>query len=351
MLFTSAVLRPSGGASRLSAALFVGLLLVAPATAAAQAPCTTDARRVVDEIYRHMLERAPDPDSAGHVERLVSGDATVRDIVRDVAVSPEHTRRFFPPGQAIREREQAVGTLYRHLLGRQPDPAGARAYAELSVESGVGAVIDAMFASREYQSAFGDDGVPGSGGLRYCGPDRAQLQPAAGNQPETRFGGMDRNSDGVITRGEWQGSPESFRVHDWNRDGVLSADEVRAGASRRDGGLEDQDFDPTRDDDFPAWSEAVFSSLDHNRDGRLALNEWHGTLAAFAALDRNRDNGLSRAEIYGDARSLGDRFAALDFDGNGVLSLDEWHWSRRSFDQRDTNRNDMLTWREFNSLP
>ena len=386
----------------LRAAVFAGVFLVVPVAAAAQAPCTTDARRVVDEIYRHMLERAPDPGSAGHVERLASGDATVRDLVRAVATSPEHTQRFFPPRQGIEEREQAIGTLYRHLLGRQPDPAGTRAYAELSVASGVGAVIDAILASPEYQSGFGDYGVPGSGGLRYCGQERAQ-RPPAGRQPvEMRFRGMDTNSDGVIARREWRGSAESFRVHDWNRDGVLSGDEVRPGAGRRDGGLEDQDFDPAGDDHFPAWSEAAFSSLDHNRDGRIAPNEWHGdvetfrradrnrngtlssaeflatgadedrddrfgdldanadgrvdrdewhgSVAAFNALDRNGDNGLSRAELHADAGGT-DRFAALDINRNRVLSRDEWHWSRRSFDQRDANRNGALTRREFDGLP
>ena len=38
-------------------ALFA-LLALAPSIAFAQQPCTTDARRVVDELYRHMLERA-----------------------------------------------------------------------------------------------------------------------------------------------------------------------------------------------------------------------------------------------------------------------------------------------------
>ena len=45
-----------------------------------------------------------------------------------------------------------------------------------------------------------------------------------------RFQGLDRNGDGRITRAEWNGSDQSFRVHDWNGDGVLSGDEVRAGA-------------------------------------------------------------------------------------------------------------------------
>lgn len=100
--------------------MFIGVLLVSP-TVAAQAPCTTDARRIVDEIYRH-------------------------------------------------------------LLGRQPDPAGARAFAEVAVTRGVDAVIDEILASPEYRDAFGDTGVPGSGGLRYCASERAERSPA-GSSP------------------------------------------------------------------------------------------------------------------------------------------------------------------------
>ena len=48
----------------------------------------------------------------------------------------------------------------------------------------------------------------------------------------TRYASMDRNHDGVITRDEWHGSDQSFRVHDWNGDGVLSGEELRPGAHR-----------------------------------------------------------------------------------------------------------------------
>ena len=34
--------------------------LVFPSVAAAQQPCTTDGRQVVNELYRHMLERQAD---------------------------------------------------------------------------------------------------------------------------------------------------------------------------------------------------------------------------------------------------------------------------------------------------
>jgi len=382
----------------LRAGIVIGVLLVSPTAVAAQPPCTTDARRVVDEIYRHTLERAPDPGSGTHVERLANGSATVRDLVRLVAKSPEHTQRFFSPGQGRGERERAVGTLYRHLLGRQPDSAGVQAFAELSVTSGVGAVIDEILASPEYQQAFGDNGVPGSGGLRYCGADRPESRPPRQQARDSRFRGMDRNNDGVIARSEWQGSSASFRAHDWNRDGVLSGEEVRAGG-QRGGSLEERDFDPA-DDQFATWSEAGFASLDHNRDGRISSNEWHGDLETFRRVDRNRDSTLSRAEFLassvdddrddrfdhldmnangrvewdewhgsleafdaldrnddtvlsrdelgGNAGRRRDSFTSLDVNRNGTISRDEWHWSRRSFDDQDVDRDGVLTRREFN---
>jgi hypothetical protein len=55
-----------------------------------------------------------------------------------------------------------------------------------------------------------------------------------------RFQEMDRDNDGRISRAEWNGSDQSFKVHDWNGDGVLSGDEVRPGARR---GRQNRDLD------------------------------------------------------------------------------------------------------------
>src|SRR5689334_5342124 len=102
------------------------VLAVIPSVASAQQPCTTDARRVVDELYRHMLERGADPGSAAWVTRLESG-TTVREIVRAIAKSPEHAQRFYNPGEGAVAHERAVANLYRHILGRQPDQGGLAA--------------------------------------------------------------------------------------------------------------------------------------------------------------------------------------------------------------------------------
>ena len=47
------------------------------------------------------------------------------------------------------------------------------------------------------------------------------------------FRGMDRNGDGVITRDEWRGDDNSFQKHDRNGDGVISQDEMRGNGKGR----------------------------------------------------------------------------------------------------------------------
>ena len=67
--------------------------------------------------------------------------------------------------------------------------------------------------------------------------DRKEAKQAAkdkkdGRNATIRFSGLDLNGDRMITRNEWRGSDASFRANDWNRDGVLSGDEVRPDARR-----------------------------------------------------------------------------------------------------------------------
>jgi hypothetical protein len=73
-------------------AILVSALTVIPSLAVAQQPCTGDARQVVDQVYRQVLERSADPSASVWLDHLSSG-ATVREIVRAVAKSPEHLRR------------------------------------------------------------------------------------------------------------------------------------------------------------------------------------------------------------------------------------------------------------------
>lgn len=269
-------------------------LTLAPSVALAQQPCTTDARQVVNELYRHILERAADPGSAQWAQQLESGQ-TVRSVVRAIAMSPEHTEKFWRQESGEEAPYiRAVGTMYRHLLGRQPDAAGARSWANQASRSGVNSIVDEILNSNEYNQQFGDWGVPGSGGLRYCGRNNQganQAPPpaavAANPVTQRRFRGMDRNGDGVISRGEWRGSRQSFEVHDWNNDGVLDGDEVNEAVARQGRTVDDENFDRVD----------RFENLDVNNNNRIDAREWHGTVAAFNRLDLNDDNVLSRSEF------------------------------------------------------
>jgi Ca2+-binding EF-hand superfamily protein len=310
------------------------VLVAVPAMGWAQQPCTTDARRVVDELYRHMLERAADPASAAWVAKLQAG-TTVREIVRAIAASPEHAQRFYNPGEGNVAHERAVATLYRHILGRQPDAAGLRAFTQTAMNNGLAAVVDSIVTSAEYNQNYGDWGVPGSGGIRYCGSGASQTSTARNR--DMRFPALDSNRDGVVSRAEWRGNNNSFRVRDWNGDGVLSGDEVRMGAYPPDDSLEARDFTMVPDDRF--------GYLDADNNGSVSENEWDGTLAAFDRFDRNRDGRLSAAEL-GTVRPP-TPFATVDSNRDGRVVISEWPWSRRSFIQQDADSDGVITRSEY----
>jgi hypothetical protein len=175
--------------------------------------------------------------------------------------------------------------------------------------------------------------------------DAAAQQRAPRN---IRFAEMDVNGDGVIARREWRGSDRSFEVHDWNRDGVLSGDEVRPGARRRRQDSEPEGFESSeREYQFADWTARGFTTLDHNRDGRVARDEWHFDAETFRRADHNRDGALSRAEFLGEDVNVDDdredRFAYLDTNNDGRVSRAEWHGTAERFDALDDNRDAVLT--------
>ena len=321
-------------------ALFVAAVVALPSISSAQQPCTTDARHVVNELYRHMLERTADAGSQAWVDKLTSG-STVRDVVHAIADSPEHNQRFYNANEGAVANERAVANLYRHILGRQPDPAGLRTYTNLAAAQGLHAVAHAILDSDEYRRTFGDWGVPGSGGVVYCGNGAASKQSSAiGTTGSTQmlYADLDRNHDGVIARSEWRGSAYSFRMRDWNGDGVLSGDEVRPDAVPPANAVQYRDYSvPTND---------RFSYLDVNNNGSIERNEWDGSLDAFYRLDRNDDGRLTRAEL-GSAPN-GSTFASMDTNGDRRISLAEWPYSHRSFDQQDADGDGLITPEEFN---
>ena len=377
---------------RATTALVMTGFLAVPAVASAQ-NCTADARQVVNAIYRQVLERNPNGTEATRwVTQLTGGQSTVRELVQIAASSTEHRQRFLD-GTSEGDRKVAVTNLYKHVLGREPDAGGLQAHVAAATRSGdIEPVISSIISSTEYQQKYGEQVVPGQG-VRYCG---FQYNSSANNN-WFRFRSMDKNNNGIIERAEWNGSTQSFNVHDWNRDGVLSNAEVRTGAQRWPN--DEGDFDPNG----PAtWTPAAFRRIDRNRDGRIVpnewyygaeefrradrdrngvlsaqefennsqfdddrddrfenldmnnngrveLREWHGSADAFAWLDRNNDNVLSREEVVGDGSTKFDGFGSIDNNSNGRLELGEWQWSAVSFRRYDTNGDGNISRQEFNA--
>jgi Ca2+-binding EF-hand superfamily protein len=306
------------------AVIFSLAVVLAPSLVAAQQNCTTDARHVINELYRHMLERGADAGSASWVSQLESGRMTVRDVVRQIATSPEYTQRFVytETGEGT-PYERSVARLYRHILGRQPDAAGQQAFASIAQRQGANAVIDRILSSREYNEQFGDWGVPGSGGVRFCGNNAvssSQTSAAVSSDVvpvgQRRFRGMDRNNDGVISRQEWRGSARSFQVHDWNNDGVISGSEINQTMARNGRTVEDEEFD--RVDEF--------LNLDVNNNGRIEAREWHGSVAAFNRLDVNNDDRLSEAEFRGQVTTANSVFGQTGTSGSSITVDARQRW-------------------------
>jgi hypothetical protein len=314
---------------------FVVVAGLFPIVASAQQPCTTDARHVIDTIYRQVLERQADGASDALVARLQSG-MTPREVIRAVAKSPEHKRRFLATGNEAANR-QALTYLYRHLLGRDPDAGGWQTYGRFP--NGVDAVIDAMVGSDEYVGSAGDYGVPGTQ-VRYCEPG----QSSAVTPPASRFTLMDVNRDGIIARSEWTGTARAFTANDWNRDGVLSGDEIGAGTARRR-------REVVGTTGASVMTDRQFDALDRNLNGRLERNEWTGARDAFTRLDTNGNNILSRAEVVGTGNAVSDEFLNLDNNRDGGISIEEWNWNRRTFDRQDTNRDGSISPQEFTGAP
>jgi Ca2+-binding EF-hand superfamily protein len=375
-------------------AFLAALLAFTPALASAQQPCTSDADSAVDAIYRQVLERPVGGEGGGHADRLRSGQTTVRELVREIAKSPEHRQRFLATNEP-NARVNAVTNLYRHLLARAPDPGGLNSHVQALSNQNIDTIIDTIMNSQEYLQKWGEDTVPG-GTRRYCrdGSGSAVNSP----QSRMRFRNMDRNGNGAIEREEWNGSQNSFDVHDWNNDNVLSGDEVQPGARRAARAAGEDDFEPTmpatwtadafrqgdrnrdgritssewfysaeyfrradrnRDgaltlEEFTSTSmdddrDDRFDNLDNNRNGRIERSEWHGSLDAFEWLDRNNDNVLSRTEVIGTDSNQFDSFASLDANRNGTLTQDECKWTIRSFNRYDTDGDGLITRREFNA--
>jgi hypothetical protein len=122
-------------------------------------------------LYRRLLGREPDPEGLRAHQEVARRDG-IEAVARSIMNSPEYRSRAGAnglPADDMAAYEVGVRSLYRHVLGRNPDPNGLRELTSIAAASGFDAVVNAMINSEEYERSFGDDVVPGRG-ARYCAP-------------------------------------------------------------------------------------------------------------------------------------------------------------------------------------
>ena len=111
------------------------------------------------DLYQHILGHDIDDASLKeHSSRLVQNQETVRDVVRNLAHSPEFKERFIDTHPAPPDQ---ITLAYKQFLGRDPDSEGLETYKkEMASGKKIDDVINDLIGSQEYTQKFGDNSVP-----------------------------------------------------------------------------------------------------------------------------------------------------------------------------------------------
>ncbi|MHB8669065.1 MAG: virginiamycin B lyase family protein [Acidimicrobiales bacterium] len=102
-------------------------------------------RRVVGQLYRRLLERAPDPSGLAHQADRMAAGATPEDVAAELVGSGEY--------QALHGGNEAgfLDAAYRDLLDRAPDPTGsAWAHGQLAGGTSRAEVAAVLVSSAEH---------------------------------------------------------------------------------------------------------------------------------------------------------------------------------------------------------
>lgn len=124
-------------------------------------------------LYQRLLGRDPDESGLRSYTEMARRDG-IEAVARSIVNSAEYRQAASSgrvPNADVAAYENAVKSLYRHVLGRDPDAAGLQDLTRIAVERDFALVVDRMVNSPEYDRLYGDHAVPGRN-VRYCGTTR-----------------------------------------------------------------------------------------------------------------------------------------------------------------------------------
>ena len=186
--------------------------------------------------------------------------------------------------------------------------------------------------------------------------DIADERNASLKQTDTRFKALDKDSDRLVSRAEYDSSGErAFVQLDRNKDGRITTDDSDPAAKqsprRRSiigmptshnlaGMLEiydDDGDDVLTREQYDTQRAKVFAATDTNQDGKLDHDEYTNEFSARLAqrVEDRRQSQLKQGRV---------RFKAIDANESGGISRDEYFaMSARMFERTDTNKDGAIT--------
>jgi hypothetical protein len=122
-------------------------------------------------LYQRLLGRDPDPEGMRANVTLAQRNG-IEAVVRSMMSSPEYRMRAQDPASMREDAaayRTGVQMLYRHMLNRDPDPEGFASMSQLAAVYGLAEVAHRIANSREYMQRWGPNKVPGDSGIEFCG--------------------------------------------------------------------------------------------------------------------------------------------------------------------------------------